>query len=109
MLQSGTDKLERMRDGRVVYLGSERIDDVTAHPAFRGAARTIADLYDFKRSPEQNDVLSFEEGGDQYSVYFLRPRNQSDLRKRTAGHKAIADYTSGMMGRTPDHVAGLIT
>jgi len=108
MLQSGTDKLERMRDGRVVYLGSERIDDVTAHPAFRGAARTIADLYDFKRSSEHKDVLSFEEGGDRYSIYFLRPRNQSDLRKRTAGHKAIADYTSGMMGRTPDHVAGLI-
>ncbi|MGA9009643.1 MAG: 4-hydroxyphenylacetate 3-hydroxylase N-terminal domain-containing protein [Xanthobacteraceae bacterium] len=109
MLLSGADKLERMRDGRTVYLGSERIDDVTAHPAFRGAAKTIADLYDFKRSDEQKNVLSFEEGGDRYSIYYLKPRSQSDLRRRTAGHKAIADHTSGMMGRTPDHVAGMIT
>jgi 4-hydroxyphenylacetate 3-monooxygenase len=109
MLISGADKLERMRDGRVVYIGAERVEDVTAHPAFRGAARTIADLYEFKRSPEQKDVLSFEENGERYSIYYLRPKNQNDLRRRTAGHKAIADHTQGMMGRTPDHVAGMIT
>src|SRR4051812_18273473 len=109
MLLSGAEKLARMRDGRVIYLGSERVDDVTAHPAFRGAAKTIAALYDFKRSPDQAESLSFEEDGDQYSIYFLRPKSQNDLRRRTAGHKAIADHTYGMMGRTPDHVAGMIT
>ena len=48
MLVSGSEKLERMRDGRVVYIGAERVDDVTAHPAFRNGARTIAALYDLK-------------------------------------------------------------
>jgi len=51
MLISGKEKLERMRDGRVIYIGAERVDDVTRHPAFRNAARTIADLYDFKADP----------------------------------------------------------
>ena len=27
-----------MRDGRAIYVGAERIDDVTRHPAFRNAA-----------------------------------------------------------------------
>ena len=42
MLITGTQKLERMRDGRAVYVGGERIDDVTRHPAFARGARTIA-------------------------------------------------------------------
>lgn len=109
MLLSGAERLERMRDGRVVYLGSEKITDVTIHPAFRGAAQTIADLYDYKRAPEMLTTLSYEEGGELFSIYYLMPRNKAELRRRTAGHKAIADRTSGMMGRTPDHVAGMIT
>ena len=48
MLIGGKEKLERMRDGRAVYIGAERVDDVTRHPAFRNAAQTIADLYEFK-------------------------------------------------------------
>ena len=44
-------KLERMRDGRAVYIGAERVDDVTAHPAFRDGAHTIAGLYDLKADP----------------------------------------------------------
>jgi aromatic ring hydroxylase len=32
-----------MRDGRRVYIGSERVDDVTRHPGFRHGAQTIAD------------------------------------------------------------------
>ncbi len=109
MLLAGKEKLERMRDGRVVYIGSEKIADVTSHPAFRGAAHTIADLYDYKASSEQKESLSFEENGERFSIYFLLPRNKNDLRRKTLGHKAIADHTWGLMGRTPDHVAGLIT
>ena len=42
MLISGKEKLERMRDGRAIYIGAERVDDVTRHPAFKNAAQTIA-------------------------------------------------------------------
>ena len=46
MLATGGERLERMRDGRVVYVGAEPVDDVTTHPAFRNGAHTIAALYD---------------------------------------------------------------
>ena len=52
MLATGRQKLERMRDGRSVYIGAERVDDVTTHPAFR-AGRTIAALYDLKAGSGQ--------------------------------------------------------
>src|SRR2546425_1268266 len=35
MLKTGKEHVESLRDGRVVYLGSERIEDITTHPAFR--------------------------------------------------------------------------
>ena len=43
MLLTGQEYLESIRDGRRVYVGSERVDDVTTHPAFRNAARSFAD------------------------------------------------------------------
>jgi 4-hydroxyphenylacetate 3-monooxygenase len=55
MLRTGKEHLESIRDGRVVYIGSERVDDVTRHPAFRNAAQTVAALYDMKADPALRD------------------------------------------------------
>src|ERR1700692_4014478 len=48
MLRSGKDHLESLRDGHVVYIGNEKVDDVTAHPAFRNAAQKMVALDDMK-------------------------------------------------------------
>lgn len=109
MLLSGKEKLERMRDGRVVYLGSEKIDDVTSHPAFRNAAQTVADLYDFKSDTANRDALAYEEEGEWFSYYWKQCRTRDDLAKRMRALRAIADETYGMFGRSPDHVAGMVT
>ena len=82
MLISGKEKLERMRDGRAVYIGAERVDDVTRHPAFRNAARTIADLYELKADPQQRELFSFEENGERYGLPWLRCRTREDLARR---------------------------
>ncbi len=55
MLRSGKEHLESLRDGRVVYIGNEKVDDVTTHPAFRNAAQTVAALYDMKADPAHRD------------------------------------------------------
>jgi 4-hydroxyphenylacetate 3-monooxygenase len=109
MLRSGKEHLETLRDGRVVYVGGEKIDDVTTHPAFRNAAHTVAALYDMKADPSSREVLTYEEDGGRHSVYFLRPRSRDDLQRRMIGHRHIADFTYGMFGRSPDHVASFIT
>jgi 4-hydroxyphenylacetate 3-monooxygenase len=109
VLVSGKQKLERMRDGRAVYIGAERVDDVTAHPAFRQGAQTIAGLYDLKADPAKRDLFTFEEDGERHSLYWLRCRNREDLQRRMRACKAIADATYGFIGRSPDQVSGLIT
>jgi 4-hydroxyphenylacetate 3-monooxygenase len=109
MLKSGADHLEQLRDGRSVYIGRELVRDVTAHPAFRNGAQSIAAVYDMKAAAENRDVLSFEEDGERYSTYFLRPRTRDDLLRRTEIHRRIADLSYGMIGRSPDHVASFVT
>src|SRR5439155_1511750 len=109
MLRTGKEHLETLRDGRVVYIGSERVDDVTRHPAFCNAAATVAAIYDLKAAPEHRATMSYEEDGGRHSIYFLRARTRDDLQRRMLGHRMIADLTFGMFGRSPDHVASFVT
>jgi 4-hydroxyphenylacetate 3-monooxygenase len=106
MLKTGAEHLESLRDGRVVYVGSEKIDDVTTHPAFRNGARSMAAIYDLKRA---DPAFSFAEGKERYSAYFLRARSKEDLQKRTRLHRAIAALSHGLLGRSPDHVSSFVT
>ena len=77
--------------------------------AFKHGAETIAALYDLKADPAQRELHSFEEGGERYSLYWLRCRTREDLARRMRCCRAIADATFGLIGRSPDHVASLVT
>lgn len=106
MLRTGKDYLASLRDGRQIYIGDERISDVTTHPAFRNAAQSYANLFDLKRKTEG---MSFEEGGKRFSFYYKQPKNAQDLVFRMTGHKLLADFSYGLLGRSPDHVASFVT
>jgi len=109
MLRTGREFLSQLRDGRRVFIGGEQVDDVTTHRAFRDAAQTYARVFDFKAAPENRELMTFEEGGQRHSLYYLMPRTQDDLMRRSRAHKAIADQTYGLMGRSMDHVASFVT
>ncbi len=106
MLKTGSEHLRSLKDGRVVYIGSERVDDVTSHPAFRNGARSIAALYDMKAA---DPGFSYQENNEMFSTYFLKAKTREDLQKRTALHRAIADMSHGLLGRSPDHVSSFVT
>jgi 4-hydroxyphenylacetate 3-monooxygenase len=109
MLKTGAQHLESLRDGRKIYVGGELVTDVTTHHMFRNGAQSIAALYDMKCAPENRDLLSYEEDGERISGYFLRARSKADLEFRNDVHRAIAECTFGMFGRSPDHVASFVT
>ena len=66
-------------------------------------------MYDLKRADDMRDVLWVEDGGERIPAYFLKPRDRRDLEIRTAAHRAIAAFSHGLLGRSPDHVASSIT
>ncbi|HET7343114.1 MAG TPA: 4-hydroxyphenylacetate 3-hydroxylase N-terminal domain-containing protein, partial [Methylomirabilota bacterium] len=50
--RTGREYLQGLREQpREVWLGGERVKDVTAHPALRHGAEAIASLYDLQHDP----------------------------------------------------------
>lgn len=109
MLRTGRQYLESIRDGRRIFVGKEEVGDVTEHPAFANPARMYAAMYDLKSDPAKRDILSYEEDGERFSMYFLRATDRDGLERRTEAHRTIAEFSHGLLGRSPDHVASSIT
>jgi 4-hydroxyphenylacetate 3-monooxygenase len=108
MLRTGDAYLASLRDDRRVYYGGELVADVTAHPAFRNAARSFARIYDRKRDAQNLDVMSFSEDGEQFTAWFLLPRSRKDLEQRAECHRRVAEWSYGLLGRSPDHVPAFV-
>ena len=107
-LRTGTEYLRALNDGRKVFLDGEAVKDVTTHPALREAARSIARLYDIAAAPENRDAMTFtspKTGAPVHRGYQI-PKTHADLRARRLFSEKWAEATFGLMGRTPDHVAG---
>ena len=110
-MRSGADFLASIGgDGRRVYCDGELVADVTTHPFFRGAAQSIARLYDVAADPANREVMTFpspESGAPALRCYQV-PKTPGDLAARRAMSRRWAEETFGLMGRTPDHVAGFL-
>ncbi len=70
---TGEEYLESLRDDRAVYIDGERVKDVTDHPAFRNAARSVARLYDAMHDPALRDVMTAEDRHGIHTHRFFMP------------------------------------
>jgi 4-hydroxyphenylacetate 3-monooxygenase len=107
-LRTGAEFLRSLRDDRRVYVDGERVKDVTSHPAFARAAQSIANLFDIAAAPEMRERMTFvspKTGAPVWRAYQI-PRSHADLKARRLAAETWAEATFGLMGRTPDHVAG---
>jgi len=104
----GRQFLERLDSTpRELWYGDEKITGaVSSHPAFRGAAKSIAALYDMQAKPELRDLMTYRSptSGEPVGASYLQPRTKEDLAKRTAMMKVWANYSGGVMGRTADYL-----
>src|SRR5215469_9228926 len=107
-LRTGAEYLHSLNDGRQVYVDGEKVADVTKHPAFREAARSVARLYDIAATPEQRERMTFPspKTGEPVLRAYQIPNSHADLKARRLFSETWAEATFGLMGRTPDHVAG---
>jgi 4-hydroxyphenylacetate 3-monooxygenase len=108
---TGAEYLESLRDGREVWIYGERVNDVTTHPAFRNAARSMARLYEALHDPESRGVLTSptDTGSGGYTHKFFRvARTRDELFEQRQAIAQWARMTYGWMGRTPDYKAALM-
>jgi len=102
--RSGNNYLSAMRKlGAEVWIGGARVADPTIHPALVHCARSIASLYDMQG--EHPEAMTFRtDEGDRAGLSFVQPRSAEEVRKRTQMFRHWAEYSHGMLGRTPDYL-----
>jgi len=110
MTRSGNQYIEGLRDGRNVYIDGERVVDVTRHPAFRGSVESTARIYDLVNDPSERKVMTYPspKTGEPVSWSYAQPRSEADLTMRRIALKKSSEVTFGLMGRSPEHVAGFL-
>ncbi len=108
---TGAEYLASLKDGREVYIYGERVKDVTEHPAFRNASRSVAKLYDALHDPKTKGMLTCptDTGNGGYTQKFFRAaRSREDLVAQRDAIAAWARITYGWMGRSPDYKAAFL-
>lgn len=108
MSRSGNQYVESLRDGREIYINGELIANHVDHPAFRGAIRSAAKLYDYQLA-NQEEMTFTSPTGKQVNRSWELPDTREKLVKRGLAAQAWARQTYGWLGRSPDHVPAAIT
>jgi 4-hydroxyphenylacetate 3-monooxygenase len=108
--RTGSEYLAGLADHREIWFAGERVKSVVEHPILGRAARTLAQLYDMQREPALQSKLTYPSPttGDPVSLSFIQPRNVEDLVRRRVMFKYWADFSGGMLGRTPDYLNAIL-
>jgi 4-hydroxyphenylacetate 3-monooxygenase oxygenase component len=103
-IRTGQQYLESLRDGREIWIDGERVREVTTDPRLRGAAHSVAELYDLQHRPDLQDKLTYlaSDSGERVGLSYLEPTSSADLVRRREMVKTWMDWSCGMMGRSPD-------
>jgi 4-hydroxyphenylacetate 3-monooxygenase oxygenase component len=102
--RTGEQFLRGLRDEREVWVDGERVRDVANHPAFSGAARTMAELFDLQHAHPDACLMPDPETGEAINASHMIPRSRADLERRHVCLQQIAEHTVGLMGRSPDYM-----
>jgi 4-hydroxyphenylacetate 3-monooxygenase len=89
---------------REVWLGGERVRDVTTHKGLSGGVRAVAGLYDMQHEAGLRAVMTYPSpsSGEPVGRSFDNPKTREALETRSKMMLNWARSTCGMMGRSPD-------
>ena len=108
--RNGAEYLAGLADAREIWFDGARVSDVVRHPILGRTARTLAELYDLQRDPALAAKLTYSspKTGNPVSLAFIQPRSVDDLVRRRVMFKHWADFSGGMLGRTPDYLNAIL-
>jgi len=102
--RTGKQYLQGLRDGRDLWVGGDKIGSIADHPALAGAADALAEVFDLQHRAADVCLMPDPETGEPINVSHMIPRSREDLQRRHRGLERIAEYSVGVMGRTPDYM-----
>jgi aromatic ring hydroxylase len=102
-LRSGDEYLSSLRDGRRVIIADAAIEDVARHPATSAMASFLAGLLDAHLRDER--LVD----GEGCPWAYTPARTRADVAARGRAFEAIARASGGLLGRSPDFLATILT
>jgi 4-hydroxyphenylacetate 3-monooxygenase len=102
--RTGKEYVAGLRDGREIWLGGHRVEDVTEHPDFAGTLQSMSDLYDMQHEHADECLVAHHATGEPINVSHVIPRSRDDLLRRHAGLERTAKFSVGLLGRSPDYL-----
>ncbi|MBV8755122.1 MAG: 4-hydroxyphenylacetate 3-hydroxylase, partial [Hyphomicrobiales bacterium] len=99
--RNGRQYLDGLRaQERLIYMGGERVRDVTKHLGLASGARAVAALYDMQHDPALAAEMTYTSPSseDPVGLSFIIPRSHDDLIRRRNMMLHWARSTCGMMG-----------
>ncbi|MBT2365574.1 hypothetical protein J7E88_09645 [Streptomyces sp. ISL-10] len=102
-LRDGKEYLAGLADGRRVYLAGRLLEDVAQDPATAGMAGFLAELLDAHQADSE---LTAADGAP---LAYSLAASPDEVRARGRAFARIARLSGGLMGRSPDFVATVLT
>jgi 4-hydroxyphenylacetate 3-monooxygenase len=102
--RTGEQFLKGLRGPRAVWVDGERVADVADHPKLGGAARALAEIYDLQHAHADTCLIADPESAEPIAASHMIPRSRDDLARRGKALRLVAEYSVGLMGRTPDYM-----
>jgi aromatic ring hydroxylase len=102
--RTGEQFLKGLRGQRAVWVDGERVSDVVDHPKLAGAAQALAEVFDLQHTHAADCLMPDPESGEAIAVSHMMPRTSADLARRHKALRKVAEYSVGLMGRTPDYM-----
>jgi 4-hydroxyphenylacetate 3-monooxygenase/chlorophenol-4-monooxygenase component 2 len=103
-MRTGRQYLDSLNDGRQVWVGNEKIDNIATHPKTRDYAQRHADFYDLHHRSDLKDVLTYiDEDGERRMMQWFGHRDKEQLRRKRKYHETVMREMAGAcFPRTPD-------
>ena len=108
MIRTGEEYRESIRDGREVWIDGERVEDVTAHPAFKPIVDIRARIYDLAHEDATRETMSYldPESGQRCPTGPRLPLTKADWHAKRAAVDAVLDDVGGIVTRVGDETVG---
>jgi 4-hydroxyphenylacetate 3-monooxygenase/chlorophenol-4-monooxygenase component 2 len=103
-MRTGKEYLDSLNDGRVVWVGNEKVENVATHPLTRGYAERVAQFYDLHHREDLQEELTFiDTDGVRRSRQWEDQSTKDGLRIKRRYHETILREINGAsFGRLPD-------
>src|SRR6202023_217579 len=106
MIRTGQQYRDSIREGRRIFVGGERVKDVTSHPMFKPLVDIRARFYDMQHDDKTRDLMTYREGGEVHAVGNMLPYNRSDWWAKRRATDALLEEIGGVVTRVGDETVG---